>query len=174
MYERGLMFMMLMVGILAGAGLMVVKDLRLPEALTSKVGGSAMTRYLGWFFCLVLVGITLFISIPDRQETSYYHMITEEDYQAFVWIKENLGKEYDRVILDPWKATAFTAVTGKKVYSRIHNFPKPSDNAARSFLEGGCRDTAFLRAGGISVVYTEEECRNPDLTEVRENVYLFK
>ncbi len=59
MYERGLMFMMLMVGIVAGAGLMAVKNLRLPEGLTSKLGGSSITRYLGWFFCLVLVGITL-------------------------------------------------------------------------------------------------------------------
>jgi hypothetical protein len=174
MYERGLMFMMLMVGIVAGAGLMAVKNLRLPEGLASKVGGSTMTRYLGWFFCLVLVGVTLFTSIPDRQDTSYYHMIDEEDYQAFVWIKENLGKEYDRVLLEPWKATAFTAVTGKKVYSRIHAFPKNIDIAARSFLEDGCTDTAFLKKRGISVIYTEHECRNPDLTEVRENVYMLK
>ena len=174
MYERGLMFMMLMVGIVAGVGLMAVKNLRLPEGLTSKVGGSAVTRYLGWFFCLVLVGLTLFISIPDRQDIPYYHMIDEEDYQAFVWIKENVGGEYDRAILDPWEATAFTAITGKKVYTRIHAFPKPSDIEARSFLVGGCSDTAFLRTGRISIIYTEGECRNPDLTEVRKNVYLLK
>jgi len=101
-------------------------------------------------------------------------MIDEEDYQAFVWIRENLGKEYDRVILDPWEATAFTAVTGKKVYSRIHAFPKPSDLAARKFLKEGCSDTEFLKKEGISFIYTKQECRNPDLTEVRENVYVLK
>jgi hypothetical protein len=174
MYERGLMFMMLMVGILAGAGLMTVKNLRLPEWLTAKVGISAIKQYSGWFFCLVLVGVTLFISIPDRHDIPYYHMINKEDYQAFVWIKENVGEKYDRAILDPWKATSFTAITGKKVYTRIHSFPKPSDDTARAFLEGGCSNTAFLREGGISIIYTESECHNPDLTEVRENVYLLK
>jgi len=173
-YERGLMFMMLMVGIVAGAGLMAVKDLHLPDWLTAKVGGASVTRYLGWFFCLVLVGITLYIGIPYRQSIPYYHMIDNEDYQAFVWIEQNLGKEYDKALLEPWKATAFTAVTGKRVYTRIHAYPKPSDEAARSFLEEGCDDTDFLRANGISVVYTEKECRNPDLVEVSERVYLLR
>ncbi len=31
---------------------------------------------------LVLVGVTLFISIPNQQDISYYHMISDEDYQA--------------------------------------------------------------------------------------------
>jgi hypothetical protein len=173
-YERGLMFMMLMVGIVAGAGLMAVKNLRLPEGLAAKVGGASVTRYLGWFFCLVLVGITLYTGIPYRQSIPYYHMIDNEDYQAFVWIKENLGKEYGRAILEPWKATAFTAITGKRVYTRIHAYPKPSDTAARSFLEEGCNDTDFLRRRNISIVYTEKECRNPDLVEVSERVYLLQ
>lgn len=174
MYERGLMFMMLMMGIVAGAGLMVIKNLRLPEGLTSKAGVSAMTRHVGWFFCLVLVGVTLFISIPDRQDISYYHMIDEEDYQAFVWIRENISEDYDKAILDPWKATPFTAITGKKVYTRIHAFPKPSDTEASNFLKGGCRDTAFLKKNGISIIFTEVECQNPDLTKVRENIYLLE
>jgi len=174
MYERGLMFMMLMVGIVAGAGLMAVKNLHLTEGLAARVGGSSVTRYLGWFFCLVLVGVTLFTSIPERQNIPYYHMIEEKDYQAFVWIRENVGKEYDRAVLDPWEATPFTAITGKKVYTRIHAFPRPSDEEALEFLNGGCSDTSFLKINGISIVYTDRECRNPDLTEVRENVYLLR
>jgi hypothetical protein len=40
-------------------------------------------------------------------------MIDSEDYQSFVWIKDNLDENYDEGILDPWKATAFTAITGR-------------------------------------------------------------
>lgn len=174
MYERGLMFMMMMVGILAGAGLMAVKNLRLPERLRPKLHGSDMTRYLGWLFCIVLVVLTLFISIPDRQDIPFYHMINEEDYQAFVWIKENVGEDYDKAILDPWKATPFTAITGKMVYTRIHAFPKPSDEEAAEFLAASCNDTAFLKERGISLVYTVGECHNSDLAEVRKNIYLLK
>jgi len=174
MYERGLIFMMLMLGITAGAGLMAIKNLHLPESITSRGGLFSAGRYAGWVLSLVIVAITLFISIPDRQDIPYYHMIDEEDYQAFVWIRDHVGNDHDMAILDPWKATAFTAVTGKKVFTRIHSFPKPSDEEAYKFLEDGCRDTDFLRKEGISVIYTELGCTNPDLTEVRDNVYVLK
>lgn len=174
MYERGLMFMMLMVGIIAGAGLMAVKNLRLPEWLTSRAGISSATRYLGWFFCLVLVGVTLFVSIPDRQDISYYHMINEEEYWEFVWIRDNVGEEDSRAILDPWKATPFAVITGKEVYTRIHAYPTDKDTEASKFLSDGCRDTAFLKENGISIIYTRGECSNPDLVEINSGVYLLK
>ena len=112
--------------------------------------------------------------IPVRQDTPYYHMIDEEDYEAFVWIKDNVGKGYSIAILYPWKATAFTAITGKNIYSRIHNYPTERDKKAKAFLDDGCTDTNFLRKNGVSIVYSQKECDNPDLVEVRENVYLLK
>jgi len=101
-------------------------------------------------------------------------MINEEEYQEFVWIKENVGEEYDKAILDPWKATPFAAITGRTVYTRIHIAPKPSDDEANEFLSKGCTDTDFLRENGISIVYTQQECSNPDLVEVNKWVYLLK
>ena len=175
MYTRGLMYMMLMVSIIAGAGLAGVKNLSLPAKLSALLRvPPIITQNVGKFLCLVLIGVTLAVGIPDRQDTSYYHMIDEGDYEAFVWIEENVDKDYKKAILDPWKATAFSAITGRNIYTRIHAFPKPSDEEAYKFLDGGCSDTAFLRAKGISIIYTRGECRNPDLTEVRENVYLLK
>jgi hypothetical protein len=173
-YERGLMFMMLMIGIVAGAGLMAVKDLRLPRWLDLGAKAASVTRYTGWCLCLVLVGVTLFFTIPDRQDIPYYHMIDDEDYATFVWIKENVSEPYDRAVLDPWQGVPFAAVTGKYVYARIHTFATDTDLEARRFLEGGCADTAFLRENSISIVYTRQECSNPDLTEVHRWVYLLE
>ena len=174
MYERGLMFMMLMVGIVAGAGLMAVRNLRLPGWLTSRLGGFSHGRYFGWPVCLVLVGLTLYIGLPRLMNIPYYHMIDDKEYQAFIWIKDNIGERYDKAILDPWKGIPFVAITGKHVYTRIHAYPTETDTIAGRFLNEGSRDTAFLRANGISIVYTEVEMKNPDLTEVRENVYILK
>lgn len=173
-YERGLMYMMLVVGIVAGAGLAGVKDLSLPSWLTARLKVPLITQHAGKFLCLVLIGLTLAIGIPDRQDAAYYHMIDEEDYQAFVWIKDNVDKDYEKAIVDPWKGTAFAAITGKNVYTRILEFPKPSDEEASKFLNEGAKDTAFLRKNGISIIYTRQKVSNPDLTEVRKNVYLLK
>lgn len=155
MYYRGLMYMMLMVGIVAGAGLMGVRDLRLPARLSTWLKAPIITQNVGKFLCLALIGVTLAIAIPVRQDTPYYHMIDQEDYQAFVWIKENVNESYERAILDPWKGSAFTAITGKHVYTFIGEYPKPSDMEAYDFLRGGSSDTNFLRKNGISLVYTQ-------------------
>jgi hypothetical protein len=174
MYERGLMFMMLMLGVVAGAGLAWIRNIGFNEWLNAKILIPKFLRYSGWAFCLVLVGITLYISIPDHQGTPYYHMIDDKDYQTFVWIRDNVSEAHDRAVLDPWKATAFTAITGKHIYTRIHEAPKPSDDAVAEFLEDGCKDTSFLQKKGVSIVYTREPCQNPDLVQVREWVYLLE
>ena len=174
-YGRGLMFLMLMMGIVAGAGLMWVKKIRLPERLRERLRiPRPVGENTGRVLCLALVVITLVICIPARQHIPYYHMIDRYDYEAFSWIGENVSDDYGKALLDPWKATAFCALTEKKVFTRIHAYPKPRDNKAYAFLNSGCVDTAFLKDNGISIVYTRGSCDNPDLTPVREGVYLLK
>jgi hypothetical protein len=174
-YYRGLTFMMLMMSIVAGAGLAWVKNLRVPENLGSLLKvPSLIGQNIGAVLCLTLIVITLIISIPSRQIQPYYNMIDQEDYEAFVWIRDNVSQNYAKAILDPWKATAFAAITGKYVFTRIHGYPKPSDEEAYSFLQNGCSDTSYLRNNRISLVYTQESCTNTDLVEVRKNVYLLE
>jgi len=164
---------MLMLGIIAGAGLMGVRTFSLPSKLTLWLR-PLLSRNMGNILCLVLIGVTLAIYIPNRQEIPYYHMIDEEDYQAFVWIRDNVNDNYEKAVLDPWKATAFTAITQKPIYTKIHAYPKPSDIKAYKFLEGGCADTAFLRENEIAIVYTRLECNNPDLKELKEFIYVLE
>ncbi len=174
MYYRGLMYMMLMMSIVAGAGLMAVKNLKLPEGFTARLKVPLVMRNVGYILCLILIGLTLYIAIPARQNIPYYHMIDREDYEAFIWIKENVGSGYNKAILDPWKGSAFTAISSKNVYTWIGAYPTASDMEAYDFLGGGSIDTPFLRENGISIVYTRSECNNADLTEVRKYVYLLK
>ena len=174
MYQRGLMYMMLMLSIVAGAGLAGVRKFRLP----GKFIGGAKTAILAGnasnILCLVVVGAILAIGIPNRQNLPYYHMVDSQDYHVFTWIRNNVDENYKKAILDPWKATAFTAITGKKVYSRIHTYPTASDEEAYKFLRNGCTDTEFLKNNNISLVYTQWDCNNSNLEKVREKVYLFK
>jgi len=199
MYTRGLMYMMLMLSIIAGAGLMGVRTFRLPTELIAEAGlravmiirlpskfingpksflsgnvGNFLAKNVGNIVCLVLIGVILAVCIPDRQDTPYYYMIDGQDYEAFAWIRDNVNENYEKAILDPWKATAFTAITQKKIYTRIHAYPEANDTKAYEFLRGGSTDTAFLRENGISIVYSQWSCDNPDLVEVRKNIYLLK
>ncbi len=174
MYYRGLLYMMLLVSIVAGAGLMAVKKLMLPEKIGARLRAPLITQNVGRILCLALIGFTLVVAIPSHQHTPYYHMIDTQDYDAFIWIKDNVNKGYEKAILDPWKATAFTAITQKSIYTRIHAYPKAIDYEAAQFLQGGCNDTTFLREKGISIVYNRSGCDNPDLVEVRRFVYLLK
>ena len=172
MYDRGLMYMMLMMSIITGAGLAGFNQLRLPENLT-RIPARLVTA-TGHILCLVLVVVILVVTIPQHQDIPYYHMIDREDYESFVWIRDNLSTDYDKAVLDPWKATAFSAITQKAAYTRIHEYPKPSDTYVYNFLEGGCNNTNFLRENGITLIYARKPVTNPDLTEVRKFVYVLK
>ncbi|MFC1962379.1 hypothetical protein ACFLWB_00015 [Chloroflexota bacterium] len=174
MYLRGLPFMMLMTGLVASAGLMGIRRLEPLTMLGIKIKAPLIAQIVGISLSLALVGFTLSIAIPNRQSRPYYHMIEQEDYEAFIWIRENIDESYYKAILDPWKATAFTAVTSKYVYTRTHVAPTTTDTGTLEFLSDGCTDTDFLRKNDISIVYSPEACNNPDLAEVRENIYLLK
>jgi len=169
-YLRGLLYAFLMLGIVAGAGLMMIKNIELPESLRLP----RLARKIGYPLCLALVIVVLWTVIPYRQDIGHYRMIDEADYEAFVWIRENVDESYQKAVLDPWQATAFTAITGKHVYTRLHVRPSAQTGQASSFIEDGCADTGFLRENGISIVYSRQPCSNPDLMEIRKNVYLLE
>ena len=173
-YERGLMVAMLMMSLIAGAGLMWVRHLRLPVKISSRLKVPLITNNMGSVLCLALIIVTLVMCIPVRQNILYYHMIDDADYRAFVWIRNNVDDSYEKAILDPWKAVAFSAITGRYTYAQIFGTPSANSGEANKFLREGSTDTAFLKENGISIVYTQEECRNPDLVEMTDNVYLLK
>lgn len=183
LYERGLLYMMLLLGIVGGAGLRAIRDFRIPLLFKNQSKYEYITGYIGKAAWLVIIGLLLTINIPRHLDANYYYMIDTKDYESFVWIRDNISKEYGKAILDPWKATAFSAITNKPAYSRIHSYPKDTDKEAYSFIFDGSSDTALLRDNGISIIYTRVieangnnayAIDNPDLERVAENVYLLK
>jgi len=169
-YLRGILYVMLMLGIAAGAGLMAIKNIELPAEL----GLPVIIRRIGYPICFALIIVILLTAIPTRKDIPYYLMIDKEDYEAFIWIRDNVDESHQMAVLNPWKATAFTALTEKYVHARTHTAPTPKDKKALDFLNSGCKDTVFLNDNGISIVYNRSSCSNPDLVEVRKNVYLLK
>jgi hypothetical protein len=153
---------------------MGVKDFKLPLFFTRWLKSPWIINNIGRVLCVVVIGVMLYLAIPARQQTYYYHIIDNTDYKAFVWIRDNLSNEYDKALLDPWQGAPFTAITGKKVYAWISVSPEKDDRNAYAFLSDGCKDTQFLKKNGITIVYTREACDNPDLVEVEEYIYLLK
>jgi hypothetical protein len=182
-YYRGLQVGMLMVSILAGVGLgwiMSWRGVAIPDLVEGAPGRRGndkirVTLYLlSLPLALALIVMTLGTVIPARLSEPYYHMIDGGDYRAFDWIGQNVGEEYKRGLVDPWKGMAFTGVAEKLVYSMTGDKPDANAESAYKFLSDNGTDTNLLRANGISIVYTTGEVENPDLNEVRQGVYILK
>ncbi len=159
-FDRAIMVILILVGIVAGAGLAVFQ------------------RNVSKPFSVILICCILALSLNSHSGESYYHIISQDEYDDFQWIRENLNSTYERAILDPWKAVAFTPVTGKMVFYAIPQGPGDDMgtkiNQINAFFAGGCTDTAFLVSNEIDIVYTHGICNNPDLVGVRNGVYIFE
>jgi hypothetical protein len=132
-----------------------------------------MSRESQHIFSLLVFGI-IFIGVVAHANTPISPIITNEECQDFLWIKENLNDSYSKAIMDPVKAMAFTPLTRKQVFIQS---PLGVGNDQRlalteQFLTEGCNDTSFLIANGITVVYTHSYCDNPDLVEVQNGIYI--
>jgi hypothetical protein len=172
-YERGFLYIMLLMSIITGAGLFSLRSLRLTTSLSGFIP-RWLTQYIGIALTAVIIILTIMTVIPVRLAATYYHMIDKDDYEAFVWIRHNINDNYNIALLDPWKATAFTAITGKKVYSRTTMITTNEDKRVYEYLAAGSQDTIFLKDNRISLVYSTSPVLNPDLVAVRKNVYLLK
>jgi len=157
LYARGLHTVLLLISVMAGVGLLWVRLIRPPA---------------GGLLCCLLIGLILAMSVPARVVTPYYHMIEDEDYRAFTWIKENVELDDYPAMVTPWQGSAFTAITGMNVLRYIGSSQEQADELVSSYLASGCPDTSFLQENRVAVVYTQLPCDNHDLLQVKENVYV--
>lgn len=123
---------------------------------------------------LFLVALVIVMGVQNIWEQPYYHIISEQEYNDFLWIKENTAED-SIVLLHPWKANALPSIAERNIYTRIP--PRPSEfyternEKAFVFFAERCNDTEFLKENNISVVYSPVKCNNTDLSNPRDNIY---
>ncbi len=211
LHPRWNLFFLLMMGIIGGYGFHWIwknaKNLFSSEKKISKIWNSIASHILGKkpsslpakisrysipLASIIVALILLFTIVPsfsahlDKERYSYilyyYHVIDDRDYEAFVWIRDNVNDSYERGIVEPgidsgssksWRGIAFTPISGKYVYNWFHPGSPPVHwKETKGFFGDKCNDTQFLVKNEISIIYTNINVKNDDLILVRENIYL--
>ncbi|MDI6917069.1 MAG: hypothetical protein QMC80_04660 [Thermoplasmatales archaeon] len=150
--------------------------------IMSIIGGRGLKKISNYghivYTVVIIVTLLLAVNIQVTTAANYYHMIDEQEYEDFMWIKENLNETYDKAILDTWKAVPFVAITDKKAYLLLSEGASEAftekNRKTVEFFQDNCKNTSFLTENRISIVYTTGRCDNPDLIQVRERIYILK
>jgi len=180
-YDRAFMYLYVLAAIVAGIGLSEIRRI-VYELRTSKKYKHYFKRVknIEVIAPLLICIIIILIAVPAHSNIGYYQMIDEEEYEAFVWIDENIqdyidmNSSYTKGAVHPYKASPFAAVTGMYIVSSSMH-PKLYETLwldMYNFVEKNCSNTAFLDNHKISVVYGN--CNNNDnLTMVYPGVYVY-
>jgi len=148
-------------------------------AIISAIGFKELFKYK-WpqeYIKIVLVAFVLIsvgVNIQNNLSAQYYHLITEKEYNDFLWINENTP-ENATFLLDPWEARPFYTITMRKVVSVMPFGPDPEidplNAETNQFFAKNCTNTSFLREKNVNYVYTNIPCNNNNLKMVHENLY---
>ncbi|MDE1767106.1 MAG: glycosyltransferase family 39 protein [Thaumarchaeota archaeon] len=164
-YQRVFMPLFLIMSIFAASGYLSLLRLNRAKGLR-----------LGSILLAVALIATIYLSIHEDVTTPYYHLITQQDYLNFLWIRANYPSS-SIAIMNPYTARAFTPITGMRVYAVEPFGPSaaytPLLSNESAFFAQNCSDTSFLRANNISIVYTDNAtCVNSNLTLVHNGTYV--
>lgn len=169
MYSRAHMLFFVTAAPVAGYGLARILRSGLARGLRARRRHLPAARMAAVLLALLAVTPAL----AQHQDEPYYHVIEPADYDAFMWIDRNLDDRYDKALMLPWHALAFSAATGRE--SATVQFPGDTvsrNDLAFQFFRTGGQDTQLLRRNQIGVVYSPFELDNPELREVRDGVYI--
>ncbi|MGQ0535419.1 MAG: hypothetical protein ACT4PT_05055, partial [Methanobacteriota archaeon] len=180
LYSRAHMLFFFYAAVLAGLAL---SRLRLAFA-----AGVAATRGLGRVrgapllasstIALLLVAATTTQAVEWHIGTPFYFVVQADDVETYEWIAREVPARYDKTLMHPWKAPAYNAITGHRVYTVLYpGDPPVNQDAATAWLAGGGSDVRFLLRNGITmVVLTDNETFGevPNMDRVRGGVYLLE
>ncbi len=184
MYDRSFCYFFMFTAILAGYGLAWVKEYGEKAIKYAIKSGKILhdkraVKIIGIAIPVLLCLTNAFFVVPVHREEPYYKVISEDNFDEFDWIRNNIYDyrdeyhSFDKASITPLRAVSFSAVTG--VHTICSNFlPKYGTNIERemnSFLADKGKDTDFMEKYGTEVVYGS--CENKNLSEVYKNVYLY-
>ena len=151
---------MLLMSIIAAYGLFKIKDIIYNFSNSKKT--------IKFKLILILI-ITVFISFQQNAKICYYHVVNDNDYEKFVWIKENTNED-EIVLADPWKVMTLILITGRRVVSlfALKSTPNYEDYTSLNtqifnFFKNKCNNTEFLIENNVSIVYFPVECGNDNI-----------
>jgi len=179
-YDRAFLYLYVLVTLVAAVGLSelrkIVKEAEKNKRFKQHIKDLKNLQFtLPIAICIIIV----LIAVPSHIDIGYYQMVSEEDYESFVWIGENIDSfrdvnhSYDRGAVHPFKASPFSAVTGLYIVSSSMH-PLRGQNLwskMEGFVRDECTDTGFLDRYKIGVIYGD--CDNDNLTMIYPNVYLY-
>ena len=164
-YQRTFIPLFLIMSIIASRGCSKLLEIDKPS------------RKTGLILLISLLIITTYIAIDRDIHENYYHLIDDQDYKSFLWIKENTSQDAV-ILLDPWKARALPTIAERRVYAVMPFGPNEEQlrlvEKANKFFADNCSNTTFLLENNITVVYTKNKCQNPNLVEIKENIYILE
>jgi PKD repeat protein len=180
-YERTFLYLFILVTLIAGVGLSELR--RTIENIAKKnifKKFKQLSKNSGSILAIAVCGSLLVTAIPTHMEIPYYQMIDEKDYEAFVWIENNIddyrdeNHPYEKAAVHPFKASPFSAITGLYILSSTmhptYGYNLHTD--MEKFLNEKCINISFLEKYQLSVIYGH--CNNEYSEEVYENVYLYR
>lgn len=161
-YARALMYLFLIFALPFGYG-------------CEKIINFTKNKNFRMIITVALIVLLLILLLPNKIESTkkVYHIINEQEYNDYIWIKENTDKNAI-ILADPWKANAITPIAERSVYSRIvqgpNSFYESRNNEINQFFQNNCTNLNLLKENNITVVYGK--CEDLELEEVHPNVYL--
>ncbi|MFW6122276.1 MAG: hypothetical protein ACOC80_15445 [Petrotogales bacterium] len=179
-YERGFLFLFLLVAMVAGYGLSEIRKIvKINSGKIIPKPSIRIPKNIGITVPIFVCILLMTTAVPAHLDIPYYQMIDEEEYRTFTWIQENIDKyrdenhRYDRAAVNPFFASPFSAVTRLYILTSsmhpLHSYSLYPE--MKKFLNNQCVNTSFLDKYEISVVYGK--CNNDNLTKIHPNVYLY-
>ena len=170
LYERGWLYVMLLITLIAGYGLGKLRHTGL-----SFSAGHKWRQILTYSLLIIIVAVSLFQRVDGYKKESYYQILDNNTYYDFMFIANNIDDKESDALLDPTTAWSFYPITGKPAYSTVA-YPWGMDVIKKiyRFLSDGARDTDWLIERKIDLIYSPFELQNHRLVKIHEFIYILR